>query len=70
MERTRIRDRQATGIKAAREAGKRWGGRKPGQGKKTTSGRVMALRAKGLKNAEIALALGISTRTVTRYANP
>ena len=67
MERTRIRERQAAGIAAARANGKRWGGRKPGTYKADPK-RVLALRRRGLTNAEIAAALGVSTRTVTRMA--
>ena len=67
MERTRIRERQAAGIAAARANGKRWGGRKPGTFKADPK-RVLALRRRGLTNAEIAAALGVSTRTVTRMA--
>ena len=66
MERTRIRERQAAGIAAARANGKRWGGRKPGTGLKADPKRVRALRTRGLTNREIATALGISTRTVIR----
>lgn len=67
MERTRIRERQAAGIAAARSNGKRWGGRKPGTYKADPK-RVLALRRRGLTNAKIAAALGVSTRTVTRMA--
>ena len=66
MERTLIRERQAAGIAAARANGNRWGGRKVGIGLKADPGRVMALRGQGLANHEIARALGVSTRTVTR----
>ena len=48
MERTRIRERQAAGIAAARANGKRWGGRKSGAGLKADPDRVaepVALRA-------------------------
>ena len=69
MERTRIRERQAAGIAAAKASGKRWGGRKPGTGRKADPKRVLALRRRGLTNGEIATALGISTRTVIRLAN-
>jgi DNA invertase Pin-like site-specific DNA recombinase len=67
MERTRIRERQAAGIAAARADGKRWGGRKCGVGLKADPDRVAELRRRGLSNAEIAAALNISTRTVMRY---
>ena len=66
MERTRIRERQAAGIAAARANGKRWGGRKTGTGLKADPSRVMVLRRQGLANHEIAAALGVSTRTVIR----
>ena len=66
MERTRIRERQAAGIAAAKANGKRWGGRKRGTGLKADPARVAELRTRGLNNREIATALGISTRTVIR----
>jgi DNA invertase Pin-like site-specific DNA recombinase len=66
MERTRIRERQAAGIAAAKASGKRWGGRKPGTGLKVSPARVLELRARGLTNAEIARACGVSVRTVIR----
>ncbi len=66
MERTRIRERQAAGIAAAKEAGKHWGGRKPGVGWKADQGRVLALRERGLTYGEIGKALGVSSRTVSR----
>ena len=69
MERTRIRERQAAGIAAARASGKRWGGRQPGTGRKADPDRIQSLRSRGLTNAEIASALGVSTRTVIRLAN-
>ena len=68
MERTRIRERQAAGIAAARAAGKRWGGRKKGTGLKADPKRVQELRTRGLNNHEVATALGISTRTVIRMS--
>ena len=68
MERTRIRERQAAGIAAARANGKRWGGRKQGTGLKADPVRVRELRTRGLTNREIATALGVSTRTVIRMA--
>ena len=68
MERTRIRERQAAGIAAAMASGKRWGGRRPGAGLKADPERVRALRQRGLTNAEVATALGISARTVIRTA--
>ena len=69
MERTRIRERQAAGIAAARANGKRWGGRKRGTGLKADPKRVQELRTRGLTNREIATALGISTRTVIRMVD-
>ena len=68
MERSRIKDRQAAGITAAKANGKRWGGRRPGNGLKADPSRVLALRARGLSNAEIASVMAISTRTVSRLA--
>ncbi len=68
MERTRIRERQAAGIAAARAAGKRWGGRSPGTGRKADPERVAELRSRGLSNREVASALRISPRTVSRLA--
>lgn len=58
-------ERQAAGIKAAKKRGV-YIGRKSG----TTKGmpeRAAELRAKGLKDGEIAQAIGVSTRTVQRY---
>ena len=66
MERTRIRERQAAGIAAARAAGKQWGGRKPGTGRKADPDRVQQLRRNGLTTREIAAALKVSVRTVIR----
>ena len=68
MERTRLRERQAAGIAAARANGQRWGGRKPGVGRKADPARVLELRGRGLSNREVAQALGCSTRTVQRCA--
>ena len=68
MERTRLRERQAAGIAAAKAAGKKWGGRKPGTGVKAQPERVLELRERGLTNREIASALRVSTRTVIRAA--
>ncbi|GAB5442069.1 MAG: recombinase family protein [Fuerstiella sp.] len=65
MERENIRERQAAGIAAAKERGV-YTGRKKG----TTKGkpeRAKELRAKGLKQHEIAEALGVSRVTVHRY---
>lgn len=68
MDRTRIRERQAAGIAAAKANGKRWDGRKHGTGLKANPVRVQELRTRGLTNREIATALGVSTRTVIRMA--
>jgi hypothetical protein len=57
--------RRAAGIAAARAAGKRWGGRRPGSFKVAPE-RIRQLADKGLRRAEIAKALGVSTRTVAR----
>lgn len=65
MEQETRRERQAAGIAAAKEQGA-YRGRKPG----TTKGspqRAGELRQKGLTDAEIATALGVSRRTVQRY---
>ncbi len=66
MERTRIRERQAAGIAAARASGKRWGGRSRGTGLKADPTRVRELRDRGLTISEVASALQISVRTVNR----
>ncbi len=66
MERTRIRERQAAGIQAARASGKRWGGRRPGVGRKTDPKRAHQLCQRGLTHGEIAAALAVSRRTVVR----
>ncbi len=61
-------ERQAAGIEVARRKGV-YKGRKSG----TTKGepeRARELRAKGLKVAEIAQAMGTSKRTVQRYLSP
>ena len=68
MERSRLRDRQAAGIAAAKANGLRWGGRRPGVGCKANPDRVLELRARGLSNREVAKALGCSVRTVQRHA--
>ena len=69
MERTRIRERQASGIAAAKANGVRWGGSKPGTRMKADPKRVLELRGRGLSNREIAQALKISERTVIRHAS-
>jgi len=68
MERSRLRERQAAGIAAARTSGKRWGGRKSGVGLRSDPSRILELRGRGLTNGEIAAALNVSTRTVMRVA--
>ncbi|EAQ81745.1 recombinase family protein [Blastopirellula marina] len=65
MEQETRRERQKAGIDAAKANGV-YLGRKPG----TTKGkpaRAMALREKGLTHDEIAVAMGVSRRTVIRY---
>lgn len=64
MERTHIRERQASGTAAAKAIGKRWGGRKSGTGIKADLDRVLELRGRDLTNREIGQALNISERTV------
>ena len=64
LERTRIRERQASGIVAAKANGVRWGGSTPGTRTKADPKRVLALRGRGLSNREIVQALSISERTV------
>jgi DNA invertase Pin-like site-specific DNA recombinase len=54
------RERQAVGIAVAKKRGV-YLGRKPGTSK------AKNLRAKGLKDHEIATALGVSRRTIQRY---
>ncbi len=66
MERSRLRERQAAGIAAAKADGKTWGGRKPGTGLKADPKRVFELRRRGLTIREVAASLDISTRTVSR----
>ena len=66
MERTHIRERQASGIAAAKAAGKRWGGRRTGTGYKADPKRVLELLRTGLTNREVAAAMNISIRTVIR----
>ena len=68
LERGHLRDRQAAGIAAARANGQRWGGRKPGTGRKADPRRVLELRRRGLSNREVAQALGVSVRTVQRHS--
>ncbi len=65
IEREHIRDRQKAGIDVARERGV-YRGRKPGS-TKARPVRARRLAQKGLSKAEIAAALGVSSRTVFRY---
>lgn len=65
MEQETRRERQATGITAARKAGK-YKGRKPGT-TKAKPARALKLREKGLTAGEIATALGVSRNTVFVY---
>lgn len=65
MEQETRRERQAAGIAAAKAQGK-YLGRRPGTTKAKPK-RVTELRAKGLKDDEIATSLGLSRRTVQRY---
>jgi DNA invertase Pin-like site-specific DNA recombinase len=65
IEREHIRERQAAGIAAAKGKGV-YTGRKKGTTKATPE-RARALREKGLKNGEIAVALNVTERTVRNY---
>ena len=65
MEQETRKERQAAGIKAARERGV-YIGRQPGTTKAKPS-RARKLRQRGLNDSEIARALGVSRRTVQRY---
>jgi DNA invertase Pin-like site-specific DNA recombinase len=65
MEREAIRERQAAGIAVAKDQGV-YKGRKNGTTKATPQ-RAAELRRRGLNDAEIATALGVSRRTVQRY---
>jgi DNA invertase Pin-like site-specific DNA recombinase len=65
MEQETRRDRQAAGIAVAKEEGK-YRGRKPGSTVAKPE-RARELRKQGLKDAEIAKALGVSRRTIVRY---
>ncbi|NLS94435.1 MAG: recombinase family protein [Planctomycetaceae bacterium] len=67
MEQQTRRERQAAGIAVAKTQGK-YKGRKQGTTKKDPS-RAGALRQQGLKDSEIAQALGVTRRTVQRYLN-
>ena len=68
MEREHIRERQATGIAAAKARGKRWGGRKPGS-RKVDPRKVREVAERGLRQIDIARALGIHRHTVARVLN-
>lgn len=65
MEQQTRRERQAAGIAVAKQEGK-YKGRKPGS-LKADACRAIELRARGLADAEIAQALGVTRRTVQRY---
>ena len=65
MEQQTRRERQAAGIAIAKREGK-YKGRKRGTLKADAS-RARALRQQGLKDSEIATALGVTRRTVQRY---
>lgn len=65
MEQETRKERQAAGIKAAKERGV-YLGRQPGF-RKSNPERAAELRAKGLKDNEIATALGVSRSSVQRY---
>jgi DNA invertase Pin-like site-specific DNA recombinase len=65
MEQETRRERQAVGISVAKTRGV-YKGRKPGTSKAKPD-RAQELRKQGLKDHEIAQALGVSRRTVQRY---
>lgn len=65
MEQETRRERQAAGIRAAKERGV-YIGRQPGF-RKAKPNRAIQLRDKGLTSPEIAQAMGVSIRTVFRY---
>ena len=65
MEQETRRERQAAGIAAAKAQGK-YLGRRAGTTKANPK-RAIELRARGLKDDEIASSLGLSRRTVQRY---
>jgi DNA invertase Pin-like site-specific DNA recombinase len=65
IQRTQIRERQAAGIAVAKRQGV-YKGRKTGTTKADPK-RARKLRDQGLKQHEIAIALGVSTRVVRRY---
>ena len=68
MEQESRRERQKVGIEAAKERGV-YLGRKSGT-TKAKPARASELAAKGMNHSEIAMALGISRRTVIRYLKP
>jgi DNA invertase Pin-like site-specific DNA recombinase len=68
MEQETRKERQAAGIAAAKERGDVYNGRKAGTTKAKPK-RALELRNKGLNDAEISTAMGISRRTVQRYLN-
>lgn len=65
MEQESRRERQAVGIALAKKEGK-YKGRQPGT-RKADAERAAKLRERGLKDDEIAKALGVTRRTVQRY---
>lgn len=65
IQHTQIRERQAAGIAVAKQHGV-YKGRRKGT-TKADPARARALRDQGLKQAEIATALGVSMRVVRRY---
>ena len=69
IEREHIRERQTAGIAAAKQRGV-YTGRKKGATKVPTGlEQAQALRARGLKNREIAAILKVTERTVGNYLN-
>lgn len=68
MELEAMKERQAVGIEAAKGRGI-YKGRKPGT-TKAQPARARKLRDKGLTQAEIAEAMGVSRSTVVRYLQP
>jgi DNA invertase Pin-like site-specific DNA recombinase len=67
MEQETRRERQRAGIEAAKERGV-YRGRRKGTFKATPT-RARELQAKGMQTAAIALAMGVSRRTVERYVS-
>lgn len=65
IEHTNIKERQRAGIDAAKRRGV-YTGRAPGS-TKANPNRARELKQKGLTNAEVSVALGISPRTLRRY---